>query len=232
MPVNGQSIPIIAGKTHTMMGDENNDGLMLMAIKHIFNEVQASNIEFVLRVGFIELYNEKVYDLYDPENVDLKMVEKNNDAYVDCREVICNCVDDMYNVIKVGNKNKKIGETDMNDRSSRSHTIFRISIESIDAVSEKTKISNLNLVDLAGSERASQTNSSGTRFVEGAHINKSLLSLSKVVNKLINNDSCHINYRDSKLTRYLQSSLGGNALAAIICTVCPTALDETMSTLL
>lgn len=222
----------IAGKTHTMMGDENNDGLMLMAIKHIFNEVQASNIEFVLRVGFIELYNEKVYDLYDPENVDLKMVEKNNDAYVDCREVICNCVDDMYNVIKVGNKNKKIGETDMNDRSSRSHTIFRISIESIDAVSEKTKISNLNLVDLAGSERASQTNSSGTRFVEGAHINKSLLSLSKVVNKLINNDSCHINYRDSKLTRYLQSSLGGNALAAIICTVCPTALDETMSTLL
>lgn len=98
-------------------------------------------------------------------------------------------------------------------------------------MSEKAKISNLNLVDLAGSERASQTGATGTRFVEGAHINKSLLSLSKVINKLINNDNCHINYRDSKLTRYLQSSLGGNAMAAIICTICPTALDETISTL-
>lgn len=78
------------------------------------------------RVGFIEIYNEKVYDLYDPDNVDLKMVEKNNDAYVNCKEAICKSVEDMYNVIKIGNKNKKIGDTDMNDRSSRSHTIFRI----------------------------------------------------------------------------------------------------------
>ena len=109
-----------------MMGDEENDGLMLMAIKHIFNEVESSNIEFVLRVGFIELYNEKVYDLYDPDNMDLKMVEKNNDAYVNCKEAICKSVEDMYNVIKIGNKNKKIGDTYMNDRSSRSHTIFRI----------------------------------------------------------------------------------------------------------
>lgn len=104
-------------------------------------------------------------------------------------------------------------------------------VESIDAVSEKAKISSLNLVDLAGSERASQTNSTGTRFLEGVHINMSLLSLSKVINKLINNEGGHINYRDSKLTRYLSSSLGGNALAAIICTVCPTALEETISTL-
>lgn len=78
------------------------------------------------RVGFIEIYNEKICDLYDPENVDLKIMEINNDMSVNCKEVICQSVDDMLNVIKVGNRNKKIGDTDMNDRSSRSHTIFHI----------------------------------------------------------------------------------------------------------
>lgn len=78
------------------------------------------------RVGFIEIYNEKVYDLYDPENVDLKIVEINSDVNVNCREVICQSIDDMFEVIKIGNRNKKIGDTDMNNRSSRSHTIFHI----------------------------------------------------------------------------------------------------------
>lgn len=77
-------------------------------------------------MGFIEIYNEKIYDLYDPENVDLKVVEINNDVNVNCKEVICKSIDDMFGVIKIGNRNKKIGDTDMNDRSSRSHTIFHI----------------------------------------------------------------------------------------------------------
>lgn len=94
-----------------------------------------------------------------------------------------------------------------------------------------TVVSMLNLVDLAGSERADATGATGNRFKEGAHINKSLLSLSLVINKLSEGQDQHINYRDSKLTRILQLSLGGNAMTAIICTVTPAVVDETNFTL-
>lgn len=94
-----------------------------------------------------------------------------------------------------------------------------------------TVVSMLNLVDLAGSERAEATGATGNRLKEGSHINKSLLSLSLVINKLSEGQEQHINYRDSKLTRILQLSLGGNAMTAIICTVTPAVVDETNFTL-
>ncbi|XP_022235157.1 centromere-associated protein E-like, partial [Limulus polyphemus] len=132
--------------------------------------------------------------------------------------------------------NRHTGETNMNERSSRSHTIFRMIIESrmrVDEdVDEAVNVSQLNLVDLAGSERAGQTGATGDRFREGIHINKSLLMLGHVISRLSEgSEGQFVNYRDSKLTRILQNSLGGNARTAIICTVTPASVEQTHSTL-
>lgn len=104
-------------------------------------------------------------------------------------------------------------------------------IESQDRKDEAVQLSVLNLVDLAGSERADATGATGSRLKEGSHINKSLLTLSMVINKLSEDPDQHINYRDSKLTRILSPSLGGNALTTIICTITPATVEETNYTL-
>lgn len=158
--------------------------------------------------------------------------------------------------MKKGDKKRRVGETNMNERSSRSHTIFRIvSIKTIDwypasikpwysfilqtiesrpagsgAEDGAVQVSQLNLVDLAGSERAAQTGATGDRFKEGRHINLSLSSLGLVIKQLSEGQD-HVNFRDSKLTRILQTSLGGNAMTTIICAVTPAALEETQCTL-
>jgi centromeric protein E len=123
----------------------------------------------------------------------------------------------------------------MNDRSSRSHTIFRITIESREVGKtddeSAVQVSNLNLVDLAGSESARQTNAEGERLNEGRHINRSLLALSNVIRTLSEGSATHVNYRDSKLTRILSAALGGNSRCSIICTVTPAVLEETYFTL-
>ena len=155
-----------------------------------------------------------------------------------------------FSFMKEGEKSRKVGATNMNERSSRSHTIFRIKIESTnrmenddtmsmeeeDEEGEQVVVSQLNLVDLAGSERAAQTGAGGQRLKEGCNINQSLMTLGQVkyklaifnhhiirilhqvIQKLSSGSSAHIPYRDSKLTRILQNSLGGNAKTAIICT--------------
>lgn len=144
-------------------------------------------------------------------------------------------IDDVLCLVETGQSNRKVGVTNMNDRSSRSHTVFRIIIESStgDQDDEGTAImvSHLNLVDLAGSERASQTGAVGDRFREGANINKSLLVLGQVISKLSEGSTEHIPFRNSKLTRILKNSLGGNTKTAIICTVTPAEYAQTRSTL-
>ena len=136
--------------------------------------------------------------------------------------------------------NRHVGVTNMNERSSRSHTIMRMVLESRDrdpdnrsSYSGAVRVSCLNLVDLAGSERVGHTGAEGIRLKEGGHINKSLLTLGNVIKKLSDGNDGHIPYRDSKLTRILQPSLGGNARTAIVCTVTPASLhvEETLSTL-
>ncbi|XP_065662424.1 uncharacterized protein LOC136084950 [Hydra vulgaris] len=144
-------------------------------------------------------------------------------------------------LVQKGIINRKIGITNMNERSSRSHLIFRLVIESRE-ISELNNsmeangtiiAAELNVVDLAGSERAGQTGAQGIRLKESSFINTSLMSLGVVIRKLSEGDkSCHIPYRDSKLTRLLQKSLGGNARTCIICTVSPVVLEETQQTLL
>ncbi|KAH8249175.1 hypothetical protein KR032_006980 [Drosophila birchii] len=232
-----RSTTLCAGKTYTMMGDGQNPGVMVLAAKEIFQQIaNEKERDFLLRVGYIEIYNEKIYDLLNKKNQDLKIHEAGNGIVnVNCEECIITSEDDLLRLLSLGNKERTVGETNMNERSSRSHAIFRIIIESKksgrtddDAVIQSV----LNLVDLAGSERADQTGATGARLKEGAHINKSLMFLSNVIKNLSENmDNKFISFRDSKLTRILQASLGGNAFTSIICTIKPSIMEESMSTL-
>lgn len=262
-----------AGKTHTMLGNDIDPGVTPRSIQGVFDYIGACpSRQFLLRATYIEIYNEIIRDLLFPANDNLKIHEDaiNKRVFVDAKEEIVSSVEQVMNIIALGEQVRAVGETNMNDRSSRSHTIFSLKIESremtaADARDRRRTIalqsgvpfeeedeadedddasndgvairaSSLSLVDLAGSERASFTKAQGMRLVEGGHINKSLLTLGNVINKLSSSESrslAHIPYRDSKLTRLLQPALGGNARTAIICAVTPAVLhmDETMSTL-
>ncbi|XP_058066335.1 uncharacterized protein LOC131215956 [Anopheles bellator] len=232
-----------SGKTYTMIGDDHEPGVVPLTAREIFEEIKRiKDRQFLIRVGFIEIYNEKIHDLLNTANTNLKIAETScGDVSVNSKEFITNCAEQIIQYVDAGNKARKIGETNMNERSSRSHTIFRITIESriINTSSTEGEMDNeavqigiLNLVDLAGSERADQTGATGSRFKEGVCINRSLLSLSCVIQKLSeNSDKQFINYRDSKLTRILQASLGGNAITSMICNITPAVIDETYYTL-
>ncbi|XP_035723714.1 kinesin-related protein 4-like [Vespa mandarinia] len=226
-----------SGKTFTMMGDLNEPGIITLAIEHMFDAIANTlRREFLLRVSYLEIYNEKVNDLLNKSGTDLKMHEDNGQIVLKCKEEVTNSPEHVLSIMKKGNKSRRIEETDMNERSSRSHTIFRITIESreTDAGSDGAiQVSQLNLVDLAGSERAGQTGATGERFKEGRHINMSLSTLGLVIKQLSESQDIqkYVNFRDSKLTRLLQASLGGNAMTAIICTITPAALEESQCTL-
>ncbi|XP_036150579.1 kinesin-related protein 4-like [Monomorium pharaonis] len=228
-----------SGKTYTMMGTSEEPGIIPLAVEHIFDAIAAiPGREFLLRVSYLEIYNEKVNDLLN-EDTDIKIHEDaNGQVFVKSKEELTNCPEEVLSIMKKGNKKRRMGETNMNERSSRSHTIFRITIESREAGSNPdgavVKVGQLNMVDLAGSERARQTGATGERFKEGRHINLSLSTLALVIKQLSESQDSRtfINFRDSKLTRLLQASLGGNAMTVIICAVTPAALDETQCTLL
>ena len=193
----------------------------------------------------MQLYNEDINDLLAPENCKLPVHEsKESGIYVaGLREDIVSCPDQVLDLLAEGESHRHVGETKMNKNSSRSHTIFRMVIESrsTSSVGESAdvgaiRVSALTLVDLAGSERIAKTGAEGQRAKEGAAINKSLLTLGTVINKLSEGVAAaggHIPYRDSKLTRILQPSLGGNAKTAIICAITPAAqhVEESHSTL-
>ncbi|KAK0164624.1 hypothetical protein PV328_003234 [Microctonus aethiopoides] len=223
-----------SGKTYTMMGTKEESGVIPLAVNYIFNYIRNDcRREFLLRVSYIEIYNERINDLLDTKKTDLKVKEDyHGHIIIDCKEEVANSPECILRAMKKGDKNRRIGETNMNERSSRSHTIFRIFIESCEKSDPDatTQEAQLNLIDLAGSERASQTGATGERFNEGRHINLSLSTLALVIKRLSESQT-YINYRDSKLTRILQQSLGGNALTTVICAVTPAADDETQHTL-
>ncbi|KAJ3123078.1 hypothetical protein HK098_002227 [Nowakowskiella sp. JEL0407] len=233
-----------SGKTHTMQGNASEPGIIPQAITHIFQHIiDSPEREFLLRVSYLEIYNENIRDLLAPEKDNLKVNEDiTRGIFVkNLTEEIVSSPQEVAKLMIKGDRNRHVGETNMNERSSRSHTIFRMDIESRDreegkkgrsSIGGAVKISSLNLVDLAGSERVGHTGAEGIRLKEGGHINKSLLTLGTVIKKLSENGG-HIPYRDSRLTRILQPSLGGNARTAIICTITPSNvfMDETVGTL-
>ncbi|KAL2240151.1 UNVERIFIED_CONTAM: Kinesin-like protein KIN-7H [Sesamum indicum] len=190
-----------SGKTYTMTG------VTEYAIADIYEYVQKHpEREFVLKFSAMEIYNESVRDLLSVDSTPLRLLDDPERGTIveKLTEEILRDWDHVVQLLSVCEAQRQIGETSLNEMSSRSHQIIR-----------------LNFVDLAGSERASQSLSAGTRLKEGCHINRSLLTLGTVIRKLSKGRGGHIPYRDSKLTRILQTSLGGNARTAIICTMSP-----------
>jgi len=232
-----------SGKTHTMTGTRSAPGVFTLASQEVFSHVQRlPDREFFFRLSYIEIYNEVVIDLLDPTKTGLQI--RSSEAGVNSvvkivgvTEKVVTSEKEVLATVAMGEAHRSVGSTDMNEKSSRSHTILRLTIESKkkfveDGLSPEYRVSSLNLVDLAGSESASKSGGDGQRRAEGSYINKSLLTLATVIQRLIT-ASGHIPYRDSKLTRILEPALGGNSSTAIICTITPAQnhMAETMNTL-
>lgn len=237
------------GKTWTMMGSESDPGVIPLALHDLFSfntsttETPTSSSDeevFTVKASYLEIYNEVISDLLDRNNTNLKVHETpERGVFVGkLSEWVVTSSHDALVLLQRGEENRKIGCTNMNERSSRSHTIFQLSITSRPKdpkLGGRVRSAILTFVDLAGSERVGQTGAEGLRLKEGGHINKSLLALTSVVSKLAEPTSSEefIPYRDSKLTRILQPALGGNSATAVLCAVSPSPefVDETLSTL-
>ncbi|XP_073041385.1 kinesin-like protein KIN-7D, mitochondrial isoform X2 [Primulina eburnea] len=225
-----------SGKTHTMHGDQNSPGIIPLAIKDVFSIIQDTpGREFLLRVSYLEIYNEVINDLLDPIGQNLRVREDAQGTYVEgIKEEVVLSPGHALSFIAAGEEHRHVGSNNFNLFSSRSHTIFTLMIESSVHGDEYDGVifSQLNLIDLAGSE-SSKSETTGLRRKEGSYINKSLLTLGTVIGKLSEGKSSHVPYRDSKLTRLLQSSLSGHGHVSLICTVTPASsnMEETHNTL-
>uniref|UniRef100_A0A1Q3G2R5 Kinesin-like protein n=1 Tax=Culex tarsalis TaxID=7177 RepID=A0A1Q3G2R5_CULTA len=232
------------GKTYTMSGNPDSPqtkGIIPNTFAHIFGHIARGkeNQKFLVRVSYMEIYNEEVRDLLGKEfNKSLEVKERADiGVFVkDLSGYVVHNADDLDNIMKLGNKNRVVGATKMNSESSRSHAIFSITIESSETDEtgkQNVRMGKLQLVDLAGSERQSKTQSSGLRLKEATKINLSLSVLGNVISALVDGKSTHIPYRNSKLTRLLQDSLGGNSKTVMCASVSPADSNyvETISTL-
>ena len=245
-----------AGKTYTMLGTDSNPGIMVLTLEELFNKVNSfADREYKLKFWLLEIYNENIRDLlkfYKNEN-NKNALENTSNEYLDLREdpekgiivsniteISVNNSNDMLKILKRGNRNRTQESTGANETSSRSHAILQVSIEYKEkntGIDYQIKFSKLSLIDLAGSERAAATNNKGIRLIEGANINRSLLTLGNCINALcdanLKGKKVHIPYRDSKLTRLLKDSLGGNARTVMIANVSPSinTFDDTYNTL-
>ncbi|CAL5019820.1 unnamed protein product [Urochloa decumbens] len=227
-----------SGKTHTMHGDQRSPGIIPLAVKDAFSIIQETpNREFLLRVSYLEIYNEVVNDLLNPAGQNLRIREDPQGTFVEgIKEEVVLSPAHALSLIAAGEEHRHVGSTNFNLLSSRSHTIFTLTIESSPCgesnEGEAVTFSQLNLIDLAGSE-SSRAETTGVRRKEGSYINKSLLTLGTVISKLTDGKATHIPYRDSKLTRLLQSSLSGQGRVSLICTVTPASSnsEETHNTL-
>ena len=232
------------GKTFTMEGasGDKTKGIIPNAFDHVFRAIETSeDKKFLVRASFLEIYNEEVRDLLAKNSTNKLELKENVDTGVYVKNLtsfVVKGVSEICNVLAVGKKNRTVGTTLMNRDSSRSHSIFTIVIECSETVNaesgdSKIRVGKLNLVDLAGSERQSKTGATGERLKEATKINLSLSALGNVISALVDGRSGHIPYRDSKLTRLLQDSLGGNTKTVMVANIGPADYnyDETMSTL-
>ena len=226
-----------AGKTHTVHGSEYDPGILPRGLEMIFRYIEENPDQvFVLRVSFFEIYKEIVNDLLEPENANLRVREdRKRGVFVQgLKEQPVMNPDQVLALLSAGQSLRHTGATNYNEQSSRSHTVFRLVVEA-GARSRGSRIrrSVLNIIDLAGSENAVKAGKAA-RIKETGYINKSLLTLGQVIMKLSEGrKGGYIPYRNSKLTRILQSSLSGRALVAMVCCVSPSSanLEETISTL-
>ncbi|XP_022123046.2 kinesin-like protein Klp61F [Pieris rapae] len=243
------------GKTHTMVGEaascetswqtDPEAGIIPRALSQLFDELRLTNTEYTVRVSYLELYNEELFDLLSTseDNSKLRIYEdvtrKGSNIVNGLEEITVYNKNEVYKIMAQGQERKRVASTLMNAQSSRSHTVFTIVVhmkENSPEGEELVKIGKLNLVDLAGSENISKAGSDNPakreRARECVNINQSLLTLGRVITALVERHP-HIPYRESKLTRILQESLGGRTKTSIIATISPghKDLEETMSTL-
>ncbi|KAI4874569.1 hypothetical protein NFI96_010206 [Prochilodus magdalenae] len=230
-----------SGKTHTMEGrlhDPQKMGIIPRIACDIFDHIYSmeENLEFHIKVSYFEIYLEKIRDLLDVSKTNLAVHEdKNRVPYVKgCTERFVSSPEEMMDVIDEGKSNRHVAVTNMNEHSSRSHSIFLINIKQEHLDTEHKLTGKLYLVDLAGSEKVSKTGAAGAVLDEAKNINKSLSALGNVISALAEGTKTHVPYRDSKMTRILQDSLGGNCRTTIIICCSPSVFNEaeTKSTLL
>ncbi|XP_076596171.1 kinesin-like protein KIF3B [Chaetodon auriga] len=231
------------GKTYTMEGVRNDPerrGVIPNSFEHIFTHISRSqNQQYLVRASYLEIYQEEIRDLLSKDQSRRLELRERPDTGVyvkDLSSFVTKSVREIEHVMNVGNQNRSVGATNMNEHSSRSHAIFVITVEcselGVDGENH-IRVGKLNLVDLAGSERQAKTGAQGERLKEATKINLSLSALGNVISALVDGRSSHIPYRDSKLTRLLQDSLGGNARTVMVANIGPASynVEETLTTL-
>ncbi|XP_057613627.1 kinesin heavy chain [Chionomys nivalis] len=230
-----------SGKTHTMEGklhDPQLMGIIPRIARDIFNHIYSmdENLEFHIKVSYFEIYLDKIRDLLDVTKTNLSVHEdKNRVPFVKgCTERFVSSPEEILDVIDEGKSNRHVAVTNMNEHSSRSHSIFLINIKQENIETEQKLSGKLYLVDLAGSEKVSKTGAEGAVLDEAKNINKSLSALGNVISALAEGTKSYVPYRDSKMTRILQDSLGGNCRTTMFICCSPSSYNdaETKSTLM
>uniref|UniRef100_UPI00358F7BC2 kinesin heavy chain-like n=1 Tax=Myxine glutinosa TaxID=7769 RepID=UPI00358F7BC2 len=225
-----------SGKTHTMEGNLHDIeimGIIPRIVQDIFTYIYSmnENLEFHIKISYFEIYLDKIRDLLDVSKTNLSVHEdKNRVPYVKgCTERFVSSPEEVMDVIDEGKLNRHVAVTNMNEHSSRSHSIFLINVKQENVETEQKLSGKLYLVDLAGSEKVSKTGAEGAVLDEAKNINKSLSALGNVISALAEGTKSHVPYRDSKMTRILQDSLGGNCRTTIIICCSPSSYNESES---
>lgn len=231
------------GKTHTILGTPSDPGVIFLTMKELYMKIEAlaDTKIFDINLSFLEIYNETIRDLLNPETHFKKLVLREDAANkISVSNLLSHnptTVEEVMDLIQEGNKNRTCSPTEANATSSRSHAVLQINVVQKNRTAdlhEEHTFATLSIIDLAGSERAAATKNRGARLNEGANINKSLLALGNCINALCDpRRRDHVPYRDSKLTRLLKFSLGGNCKTVMIVCVSPLSYhyDETLNTL-
>jgi kinesin family protein 18/19 len=226
-----------SGKTYTMLGENDMPGIMTLALDELFHQIGGKQ-NVLVRCSFVEIYNEIVKDLlidfsdsYPTGTLEIREETATGLTYIQGVTQVSGIrtIDEMMRLLHRGNRRRATEPTAANETSSRSHAVLQVLVEQKFDDGELL-VSKLSLVDLAGSERAKDTQNRGIRFIEGGNINKSLLALGNCIKALASRDpNAFIPYRDSKLTRLLKDSLGGNCRTVMIANVSPFTYNFTDS---
>ncbi|KAL7989581.1 hypothetical protein Chor_012247 [Crotalus horridus] len=233
--------PTGCGKTYTMLGTDHEPGIYVQTLNDLFHAIEetSNDMEYEVSMSYLEIYNEMIRDLLNPSlgYLDLREDAKGFIQVAGITEVSTINAKEIMQLLMKGNKQRTQEPTAANRTSSRSHAVLQVTVRQksrIKNIMQEVRIGRLFMIDLAGSERASQTQNRGQRMKEGAHINRSLLALGNCINALSDRTGVkYVNYRDSKLTRLLKDSLGGNSRTVMIAHISPasSAFEESRSTL-
>ncbi|MEQ2251012.1 Kinesin-like protein kif19 [Ilyodon furcidens] len=233
--------PTGCGKTYTMLGTDKEPGIYVRTLNDLFRAIEETSDDMLYSVSmsYLEIYNEMIRDLLNPSSgfLDLREDSKGVIQVAGITEVSTINAQEIMELLMKGNKQRTQEPTAANKTSSRSHAVLQVAVKQQSRcrdVLHEVRFARLFMIDLAGSERAAQTQNRGQRLKEGAHINRSLLALGNCINALSDkNGNKYVNYRDSKLTRLLKDSLGGNSRTVMIAHISPasTAFEESRNTL-